>query len=100
MSDFNRQFLFEQVVESKPKPTLRQKLAKRTTFLTGTAAIALGAIVGAGVGAGVGVGQLLGSRAPHGNQGRAGAAAGPQSAARGRHQYCGHPPVAYCAFNK
>ena len=55
MSDFNRQFLFEQVVESKPKPTMRQKLAKRTTFLTGTAAIALGAVVGAGVGAGVGV---------------------------------------------
>lgn len=55
MSDFNRQFLFEQIAEIKPKPTLRQKLAKRTTFLTGTAAIALGAVVGAGVGAGVGV---------------------------------------------
>lgn len=55
MSDFNRQFLFEKISEIKSKPTLRQKLAQRTTFLTGTAAIALGAVVGAGVGAGVGV---------------------------------------------
>lgn len=55
MSDFNRQFLFEQIVEIKPKPSLRHKLAKRTTFLTGTAAIVLGAVVGAGVGAGVGI---------------------------------------------
>ena len=57
MSDFNRQFLFDQVTQSvvTPKLSLRQKLAKRTTFLTGTAAIALGAVVGAGVGAGVGV---------------------------------------------
>lgn len=55
MSDFNRQFLFDQIAEVKQKLTLRQKLAKRTTFLTGTAAIALGAVVGAGVGAGVGV---------------------------------------------
>ncbi len=55
MSDFNRQFLFEQISQPTPKPTVRQRLAKRTTFLTGAAAIALGAVVGAGVGAGVGV---------------------------------------------
>lgn len=55
MSDFNRQFLFEEVSQPTPKQTTRQRLAKRTTFLTGAAAIALGAVVGAGVGAGVGV---------------------------------------------
>lgn len=55
MSDFNRQFLFEEISQPTPKPTTRQRLAKRTTFLTGAAAIALGAVVGAGVGAGVGV---------------------------------------------
>ena len=57
MSDFNRQFLFDQAKQPviTPKLSLRQKLAKRTTFLTGTAAIVLGALVGAGVGAGVGV---------------------------------------------
>ena len=57
MSDFNRQFLFDQAKQPviTPKLSLRQKLAKRTTFLTGTAAIVLGAVVGAGVGAGVGV---------------------------------------------
>ena len=57
MSDFNRQFLFDQAKQLviTPKLSLRQKLAKRTTFLTGTAAIVLGAVVGAGVGAGVGV---------------------------------------------
>jgi putative serine protease PepD len=57
MSDFNRQFLFDQATTTvvTPKLSLRQKLAKRTTFLTGTAAIVLGAVVGAGVGAGVGV---------------------------------------------
>lgn len=57
MSDFNRQFLFDQAkpILTTQKLSLRQKLAKRTTFLTGTAAISLGAVVGAGVGAGVGV---------------------------------------------
>lgn len=57
MSDYNRQFLFDQAkpILISPKLSLRQKLAKRTTFLTGTAAITLGAVVGAGVGAGVGV---------------------------------------------
>lgn len=57
MSDYNRQFLFDQAkpILIAPKLSLRQKLAKRTTFLTGTAAITLGAVVGAGVGAGVGV---------------------------------------------
>ena len=55
MSDFNRQFLFEQISQPTPKPKMSQRLAKKTTFLTGSAAIALGAVVGAGVGAGVGV---------------------------------------------
>jgi putative serine protease PepD len=57
MSDYNRQFLFDQAkpILIAPKLSLRQRLAKRTTFLTGTAAITLGALVGAGVGAGVGV---------------------------------------------
>jgi len=57
MSDYNRQFLFSEANVSvvKPKRSMRQRLAAKTTFLTGTAAVALGAIVGAGVGAGVGV---------------------------------------------
>ena len=57
MSDYNRQFLFSEATVSvvKPKRSLRQRLAAKTTFLTGTAAVALGALVGAGVGAGVGV---------------------------------------------
>lgn len=57
MSDFNRQFLFDQEVQVPVKTarSFRQRLAKRTTFLTGTAAITLGAVVGAAVGAGVGV---------------------------------------------
>jgi putative serine protease PepD len=58
MSDYNRQFVFDEVkpVVTKPKLSLRKRLSQRTTFLTGTAAIVLGAVVGAGVGAGVGVG--------------------------------------------
>lgn len=58
MSDYNRQFLFNEVTLAavKPKLSLKQRLAKRTTFLTGTAAIVLGAVVGAGVGAGLGIG--------------------------------------------
>lgn len=57
MSDYNRQFLFEEpIVIAKPKrESLRQRLAKRTTFLTGTAAILLGSVVGGAVGAAVGV---------------------------------------------
>jgi putative serine protease PepD len=57
MSDYNRQFLFSEAAVSviKPKLSLRKRLAKKTTFLTGTAAVTLGAVVGAGVGAGVGV---------------------------------------------
>ncbi|MFM1992834.1 MAG: hypothetical protein RL600_662 [Actinomycetota bacterium] len=57
MSDYNRQFLFDQSTNPvvTPKLSFRQKLGKRTTFLTGTAAVVLGAVVGAGVGAGVGV---------------------------------------------
>jgi putative serine protease PepD len=57
MSDYNRQFLFSEANVSvvKPKRSMRQRLATKTTFLTGTAAVALGALVGAGVGAGVGV---------------------------------------------
>lgn len=57
MSDYNRQFLFSEANVSvvKPKRSMRQRLAAKTTFLTGTAAVALGALVGAGVGAGVGV---------------------------------------------
>jgi putative serine protease PepD len=57
MSDYNRQFLFSEanVNVVKPKRSMRQRLAAKTTFLTGTAAVALGALVGAGVGAGVGV---------------------------------------------
>ena len=58
MSDYNRQFLFDEVQAPvvKPKLSLRKRLAKKTTFLTGTAAIILGAVVGAGVGAGLGIG--------------------------------------------
>lgn len=58
MSDYNRQFLFDEVQAPvvKPKLSPRKRLAKKTTFLTGTAAIILGAVVGAGVGAGLGIG--------------------------------------------
>lgn len=58
MSDYNRQFVFEVAKPAelpKPKLSLRKRLAQKTTFLTGTAAITLGALIGAGVGAGVGV---------------------------------------------
>lgn len=59
MSDYNHQFVFDvaqQAEPVKPKLTLKQRLARRTGFLTGTAAIALSALIGAGVGAGVGIG--------------------------------------------
>jgi putative serine protease PepD len=58
MSDYNRQFTFDVAQAAYPvkaKQTLRQRLAAKTTFLTGTAALAVGAIVGGGVGAGVGI---------------------------------------------
>jgi putative serine protease PepD len=57
MSDYNRQFVFEVPIESvlTPKQTLRQRMTKRLTFLTGVSALTIGAVVGAGVGAGVGV---------------------------------------------
>ncbi len=58
MSDYNRQFTFDVAQAAYPvkaKQTLRQRLAAKTTFLTGTAALAVGAILGGGVGAGVGI---------------------------------------------
>lgn len=55
MSDYNRQFLFDAPAAQVQKPNFKQKMAKRTTFLTGTAAITLGALVGGAVGAGVGI---------------------------------------------
>jgi putative serine protease PepD len=58
MSDYNRQFIFNEVQAPavKPRLSVKQRLAKKTTFLTGTAAITLGALVGAGAGAGLGIG--------------------------------------------
>jgi putative serine protease PepD len=58
MSDYNRQFLFNEVKSPvvRPKLSLRQRLSRRTSFLTGTATIIIGAIVGGAVGAGVGLG--------------------------------------------
>jgi putative serine protease PepD len=55
LSDYNRQFLFDAPAAQVQKPNFKQKMAKRTTFLTGTAAITLGALVGGAVGAGVGI---------------------------------------------
>lgn len=58
MSDYNRQFLFDAPAAqpaNAAKPSMKQKLARRTTFLTGTAAITLGALVGGAVGAGAGI---------------------------------------------
>ena len=58
MTEYNRQFLFDADVNlvKAPKPTLLARMKRRTSFLTGTAAILLGAVVGATVGAGVGIG--------------------------------------------
>jgi putative serine protease PepD len=59
LSDYNRQFLFDvpaAVYPAKPKLSLKQRLAKKTTFLTIGAAISVGALVGAAAGAGVGIG--------------------------------------------
>ena len=58
MNQFNGQFLYDvpPAQQAAPKKlTLKQRLAKRTTLLTGSAAIALGSVVGATVGGGVAV---------------------------------------------
>ncbi|MFM2321590.1 MAG: hypothetical protein RL612_737 [Actinomycetota bacterium] len=56
MYDANTQFIFDAVNAPVKKPSLRERLNKRVSFLTGTAAIAVGALFGGAVGAGVGVG--------------------------------------------
>jgi putative serine protease PepD len=60
VSDYNRQFLFEtkqaQGFTPAKKLSLVERLAKRTTILTGTAILVIGASLGAAVGAGVGIG--------------------------------------------
>jgi len=60
VSDYNRQFLFEsqpaQGFVTPQKQTLRDRLAKRTTVLTGAAVLVIGSAVGGAVGAGVGIG--------------------------------------------
>jgi putative serine protease PepD len=60
VSDYNRQFLFEttppQGFTPAKKLSLRARLAKRTTLLTGTAILVIGSSLGAAVGAGVGIG--------------------------------------------
>lgn len=56
MNNFNGQFLYDMPKPEAPKKlSLKQRLAKRTTLLSGTAAIALGAIVGGSVGAAVAI---------------------------------------------
>lgn len=58
MNSFNGQFLYDTpdaTATAFKKPTLKQRLAKRTTMLTGTAAIAIGAIVGGSVGGAVAI---------------------------------------------
>lgn len=66
MSDVNSQFIFDAVQAKPVKPSLRERLNKRVSFLTGTAAIAVGAIFGGAVGAGVAVGaySLIQTPAP------------------------------------
>ncbi len=56
MNDSSTQFIFDAVQAPPVKASLRQRLNKRVSFLTGTAAIAVGAVFGGAVGAGVGVG--------------------------------------------
>lgn len=58
MNQFNGQFLYDtpqSPAQAPRKLSLKQRLAKRSTFLTGTAAIVLGSVVGATVGGGVAV---------------------------------------------
>jgi putative serine protease PepD len=56
MNNFNGQFLYDMPKPEAPKKlSLKQRFAKRTTLLSGTAAITLGAIVGGSVGAGVAI---------------------------------------------
>ena len=56
MNNYNGQFLYDMPKPEAPKKlSLKQRLAKRTTLLSGTAAITLGAIVGGSVGAGVAI---------------------------------------------
>ena len=58
MNNFNGQFLYDTPASpatALKKPTLKERLAKRTTMLTGTAAIAIGAIVGGSVGGAVAI---------------------------------------------
>jgi putative serine protease PepD len=56
MTHSSSQFIFDAVEAPKPKLSIRERLNKRVSFLTGTAAIAVGSIFGGAVGAGVGVG--------------------------------------------
>jgi len=56
MNEINSQFIFDAVNAPAAKPSFRSRLNKRVSFLTGTAAIAVGAVFGGAVGAGVGVG--------------------------------------------
>jgi putative serine protease PepD len=60
VSDYNRQFLFEatpvQGFTPAKKLSLRERLAKRTTILTGATILVIGSSLGAAVGAGVGIG--------------------------------------------
>lgn len=56
MSDYQQNYIFDDIdSEEEPRVKLKDRLTKRVTLLTGTAAITLGAVVGAGVGAGVGI---------------------------------------------
>ena len=69
MSDYNRQFVFDVEpkfieVPAKKRFNAREFLTKKTTFLTGTAAVVLAASVGAAVGAGVGIGAFTVWTAP------------------------------------
>lgn len=56
MSNFNGQFIFEEVKTPEAKKSLASRLKGKSSLLTGTAAIALGSVLGGAVGAGVGVG--------------------------------------------
>lgn len=56
MNGYNSQFIFEEVKAPEVKQTLGQRLKKKGSILTGTAAVAVGAVLGGAVGAGVGVG--------------------------------------------